>query len=194
MDFSVRPVLAVPGLLEGSPKNKIRATATCWTCFIREDLTMAVLKVHPKTKEHLVMPAFSFATDSANPVATGLANMIIDAWNNVSFTFTPPGGVATTVNLRDALLQRDTDLLPTTLAVQTATARANGAGLGLTRAVVITEAEHNNDYVMQSDDEIVLVLPDERRAIIPTPFPAPPYPTPLLNTAKFLMACTPNGI
>ena len=150
---------------------------------------MAILKVHPKTKEHLVMPAFSFATDSAtNPVATGLANMIIDAWNNVSFTFTPPGGGVTIVNLRDALLQRDTNLLPTTLAVQTATARANGAGLQLTRAVVITEAEHNNDYVLQSDDEIAFVLPDPTRV---TSFAASPN---LLQTAEFLMACTPNGI
>ena len=31
------------------------------------------------------------------------------------------------------------------------------------RAVVITEAEHDNDYVMQSDNEIVFVLPNNNR-------------------------------
>jgi hypothetical protein len=91
------------------------------------------------------------------------------------------------VNLRDALLDRDANLLPSTLAQQTATARANAAGFQLTRAVVTTEAEHDNDYVMQSDNEIVLVLPDKRRAA------NVPGPT-LVDTAKFLMACTPNGI
>jgi hypothetical protein len=136
--------------------------------------------------QHLVLPAFSFATNSAT--AAALAQMIVDAWNNVSFTFTPPGGGPTTVRLRDALLQRDpTRLLPTQLAIQTATARANVAGLNLTCAVVISEAEHDSDYIMQSGDEIVFVLPDANRATLV------PAGT-LLATAEFLMACTPNGI
>jgi hypothetical protein len=39
---------------------------------------------------------------------------------------------------------------------------------------------------MQSDDEIVFVLPDTKRVKTP--------PANLLDTAKLLMACTPNGI
>ena len=75
---------------------------------------------------------------------------------------------------------------PTKAAVADATRRVNEAGFDLTRAVVITEAEHDSDYVMQSDDEIVFVLPNKDRLKKP--------PTNLLDTAKLLMACTPNGI
>ncbi len=94
--------------------------------------------------KHLVLPAFSFQpTDS-------LAQVIIDAWNNKT--------------LRDQLLARDPKTkLPTQAAVQAATKRITAAGYDLTRAVVITEAEHDNDYVMQSDDEIVFVLPNKTR-------------------------------
>ena len=67
-----------------------------------------------------------------------------------------------------------------------ATRKVNAAGFDLTRAVVITEAEHDSDYIMQSDDEIVFVLPDKKRVNA-----APHH---LLDTAKLLMACTPNGI
>jgi hypothetical protein len=67
--------------------------------------------------------------------------------------------------------------------------------VNLARVVVITETEHENDYVMQSDDEIVLVLPDQARTTnIPSPFPSRPYPPGLVATAQLLMACTPNGI
>jgi hypothetical protein len=166
--------------------------AKCWTCFIGEGFTMAIVKKvvdlnHPADKKHLVLPAFSFATDDAS--ATNLANMIIDAWQNVQFTFTPPGGVQTTVPLGDTLVQRDANKMPTPLAKQTALARVQQAGFAnLTGAVVITEAEHDNDYIMQSDNEIVFVLPNQNRVTL-----APAGPT-LLDTAKLLLACTPNGI
>ncbi len=101
---------------------------------------------HPAEKKHLVLPAFSFATDDAS--ATNLANMIIDAWNNVPFTFTPPGGTPITVPLGTTLVQRDANKLPTTLAKQTALARVQQAGFAnLTGAVVITEVEHDNNYI-----------------------------------------------
>jgi hypothetical protein len=142
---------------------------------------------HPAEKKHLVLPAFSFATDDAS--ATNLANMIIDAWSNVPFTFTPPGGVPTTVPLGTTLVQRDANKLPTLLAKQTALARVQQAGFAnLTGAVVITEVEHDNNYIMQSDSEIVFVLPDQNRVSL-----TPAGPT-LLDTAKLLLACTPNGI
>jgi hypothetical protein len=166
--------------------------AKCRNCFIREDLAMARVKQvvdpnHPANKKHLVLPAFSFATDDA--AATNLANMVIDAWNNVPFTFTPPGGVQITVPLGQTLVQRGANKLPTLLAQQTALARVQLAGFAnLTGAVVITEQEHDNDYIMQSSDDIVFVLPDQSRVTLV------PAGQPLLDTAKLLMACTPNGI
>ena len=118
---------------------------------------------HPGQTKHLVMPAFSFGPNKA------LAQLIVDAWLD-------PG----------KLLDRDPDtLLPTDGAVADATKRINEAGFDLSRAVVITEKEHDNDYIMQSDDEIVFVLPDKSRV---------KHGTHLLQTAELLMACTPNGI
>jgi len=116
-----------------------------------------------KTK-HLVLPAFGFEPTDR------LAQLIIDAWAN-------PGH----------LLERDPKThLPTPRAVKEATTRVKGAGYDLNRAVVITEAEHDSDYVMQSDDEIVFVLPNKNRVTTPA--------ANLLDTAKLLMGCTPNGI
>lgn len=116
-----------------------------------------------KTK-HLVLPAFAFEPTD------GLAQLIVNAWAD-------PGN----------LLQRDPKTeLPTPEAVKEATARVKRAGYDLKRAVVITEAEHDNDYVMQSDNEIVFVLPNKNRVVSP--------PVNLLDTAKLLMGCTPNGI
>jgi hypothetical protein len=166
--------------------------AKCLACFIMEGFTMAIIKKvgdrnYPADKKHLVLPAFSFATDDAS--ATSLANMIIDAWNNVQFTFTPPNGGPITVPLFTALVERDANLLPTPLARQTALARVQQAGFAnLTGAVVITEEEHDRDYVMQSGSEIVFVLPNQNRVNLAPTGPA------LLDTAKLLMACTPNGI
>ena len=118
----------------------------------------------PGQHVHLVMPAFSFGPNDA------LAQMIVDAWKN-------PG----------KLLERDrTTHLPTKAAVADATNRVKKAGFDLARAVVITEAEHDSDYIMQSDDEIVFVLPEKNRVATPA--------SNLLDTAKLLMACTPNGI
>lgn len=115
-------------------------------------------------KKHLVLPAFSFQPTDA------LAQLIVNAWAD-------PG----------RLLERDPETnLPTQKAVQEATQRVNAAGFDLSRAVVLTEAEHDNDYVMQSDDEIVFVLPNHNRVNA--------HPTNLLDTAKLLMGCTPNGI
>jgi hypothetical protein len=118
---------------------------------------------HPGQKKHLVLPAMFFEPTNA------LAQVVVDAWNN-------PGH----------LLDRDPQSkLPTQAAVQEATQKVNSAGFDLTRAVVITEAEHDSDYIMQSDDEVVFVLPDKGRVKTGSH---------LLDTAKLLMACTPNGI
>jgi hypothetical protein len=45
-----------------------------------------------------------------------------------------------------------------------------------------------HDYTMQSDDEVVFVLPNESRIV------AGATQSELLESAKMLMACTPNGI
>lgn len=125
---------------------------------------MAIHKKVKGKKKHLVLPAFGFEPTN------GLAQLIIDAWAD-------PGH----------LLERDPKTkLPTKRAVQDATARIQKAGYDLGRAVVITEAEHDSDYVMQSDNEIVFVLPNKNRVAAPA--------THLLDTAKLLMGCTPNGI
>jgi hypothetical protein len=111
------------------------------------------------------LPAFSFGPNDK------LAQLIIDAWKN-------PG----------KLLDRDpSSKLPTKAAVNDATTKVKAAGFDLTRAVVITEAEHDSDYIMQSDDEIVFVLPNKNRVGSVTS-------KNILETAKLLMACTPNGI
>jgi hypothetical protein len=142
-----------------------------WPANCRTRFIMGVqMAIHKKVRDksgktkHLVLPAFSFEPTD------GLAQLIVDAWAN-------PGG----------LLQRNPRThLPTPKAVREATARVKRAGYDLTRAVVITEAEHDNEYLMQSDDEIVFVLPNKSRVKSP--------PVNLLDTAKLLMGCTPNGI
>jgi hypothetical protein len=125
---------------------------------------MAIHKKIKGKKKHLVLPAFGFEPTD------GLAQMIIEAWAD-------PGH----------LLERDSKThLPTKRSVEEATARIKKAGYDLGRAVVITEAEHDNDYLMQSDNEIVFVLPNKNRVAAPT--------RNLLDTAKLLMGCTPNGV
>jgi hypothetical protein len=116
----------------------------------------------------VTMPVFSYGPND------GLAQLIVDAWSNESF--------------RKSLLERDTTnpkKPPTPAAVQAATLAVNAAGFNLQRAVVISEKEHDADYQMQADNEVVFVLPNQDRV-----FPG----RSLLETARLLMACTPNGI
>jgi hypothetical protein len=61
-------------------------------------------------------------------------------------------------------------------------------GIYLANPVVITEDSYNNGYKMRHRNEVVFVLPNRPRTAKP-----PPGQT-LLETAKLLMACTPNGI
>ena len=56
----------------------------------------------------------------------------------------------------------------------------------LKRAVIITEDEHDDGYTMETPNDVVFVLPNNDRA--------DPTGANLLNSAKLLMACTPNGI
>ena len=58
-------------------------------------------------------------------------------------------------------------------------------GVHLTAPLVITEAEYYAGYTMTNPDGVVFVLPKKERANLQKP---------LLEAAKLLMACTPNGI
>jgi hypothetical protein len=115
------------------------------------------------TDEDLTLPVFSY------PPTNALAQVVLDAWAN-------PGD----------LFKRDGRGNPTNAAVAEATNRIRAAGFDLERAVIISEAEHDDDYTMQDDKEVVFVLPNFNRV--------KNNPANLLETAKLLMACTPNGI
>ena len=61
-------------------------------------------------------------------------------------------------------------------------------GIFLQNPVIIDEQTYwSNDHTKSSDDEVVFVLPNRARV-------APQQGQSLLETAKFLMACVPNGI
>jgi hypothetical protein len=102
-----------------------------------------------------------------------LAQFIVNLW-----TDTTPG-------LRGRLLARGANGKPTPGAMAEATRVINATGsFNLQSAVVISEAEYTNDYILQQD-ETVFVLPNN-----PGPLPPPA----LLAAAKRLMRDTPNGI
>ena len=115
------------------------------------------------------IPSFSFAPND------DLAELIVQAWSIEEF--------------RDQLLERDATRKPTNAAVKAATDAVNAAGFNLKRAVVISEKEHDANYTMQDLTEVVFVLPDRER--LGTSFVPGES---LLDTARLLMACTPNGI
>ncbi|HUL89380.1 MAG TPA: hypothetical protein VLU23_14520 [Pseudolabrys sp.] len=116
----------------------------------------------------VTLPSFSF------PPSDKLAQIVIDAWAEGD---TSP------------LLERDPQTgNPTSDAVDAATERVKAAGYDLKCAVVITEEEHDNDYTMQKPNEVVFVLPNRNRV------KSFSDQARLLDTAKLLMACTPNGI
>jgi hypothetical protein len=123
----------------------------------------------------ITIPEFSFAPNDA------LAQMVVEAWSNENF--------------RKQLLERMSPGTadpgaPTAVAVKAATDAVNAAGFNLLRAVVISEDEHDKDYKMRDPDtEVVFVLPNYQRlgtAFVPGKS--------LIDTARILMGCTPNGI
>jgi hypothetical protein len=132
---------------------------------------MAILKTVRNKKgidSTVTVPAFTYSPNDS------LAQMIVDAWVDQDF--------------RDTLLAREADhVTVTAAAAREAKVALAARGIHLQRAVVIRESEHDNDYTMQRPNEVVFVLPDLDR-VIPRPGQS------LLETAKLLMACTPNGI
>jgi hypothetical protein len=139
-------------------------------------MIMAILRIMPaKAAAPQSNPPGTIARDITQPTLSypdaDLPRVIVEVWTN-------PGNI----------MQRQNGL-PTAAAVAEATALINSeTGMDLTRAVIITEAEHDNDYTMQNDNEVVFVLPNRSRV------GANASQFQLLETAKLLMACTPNGI
>jgi len=60
-------------------------------------------------------------------------------------------------------------------------------GINLSSPIVLTEQEFYDGWLADNDDEVVFVVPNISRAVTTAG-------TPLLETAKLLMGCTPNGI
>jgi hypothetical protein len=101
---------------------------------------------------------FSYQNDA-------LAEMIVEAWRNKSF--------------RDQLVS-DKQYAKSELAQR---------GIYLQNPIIIEEDTYwHNRHTKNSDDEVVFVLPDDRRIGTPRPGHS------LLETARLLMACVPNGI
>jgi hypothetical protein len=97
-----------------------------------------------------------------------LADLIVRAWTDVAFQ----NGLLTgtppqRINRAEAALKQ--------------------RGIYLTNPIVLSEQEFNEGWDADNDDEVVFVLPNISRATTTAG-------TPLLETAKLLMACTPNGI
>lgn len=61
-------------------------------------------------------------------------------------------------------------------------------GIYMSEPIVITEKEYDDGFVWDPDDGVVLVLPNKSRT---STIPANQS---LVETAKLLMACVPNGI
>jgi len=124
--------------------------------------------------DEITTPDFALAPDAI----PGIAQVIVNLWLNKP--------------LRDQILARETagpnKGMATANAVALATTAINGAApsYNFVRAIIISEEEHDNGYTMQTEDDVVFVLPNTGR-INDTG-------ANLLNTAKLLMACTPNGI
>ena len=109
---------------------------------------MAIRKKVPDNRPHappnktrdVTQPVFAY------PPTDGLAQVIVDLW-------TQPAG---------HIFDRDNRGNPTAQAVQEATDKINGAGFDLKRAVIISEAEHDDDYTMGADTEVVFSLAESK--------------------------------
>jgi hypothetical protein len=99
-----------------------------------------------------------------------IAAMIVQAWTNPGF--------------RDELVGDATNVpIATRKANAIAALQALANPIGLTSPIVLTEAEYDDGWDQDDPDQVVFVLPKLTR-----------QSGNLLETAKLLMACTPNGI
>jgi hypothetical protein len=122
----------------------------------------------------MTVPEFAMPPDAV----PGIADLIVKAWKNDASL--------------NKILERETSGpnqgMATQAAVDQATLEINKASpkFNLKRAVIITEDEHDNVYTMEKENDVVFVLPRSERVDLTG--------ANLVNTAKLLMACTPNGI
>jgi hypothetical protein len=99
-----------------------------------------------------------------------LAELIEQVWTNQD-------------KLEDKLI-KETNYVKRSRAAQDALA---DRGIHLSSPMVITETEYYNGYTAGDDEEVVFVLPNKERADTSGS-------SSLLEAAKLLMACRPNGI
>lgn len=102
-----------------------------------------------------------------------LAALIAKAWTNAGF--------------RDGLVGDATPNLPIAQRIANAQSALQGLPIhpiSLASPIVITEDEYNDGWELDDDDTVVFVLPNASRQ----------SGTNLVETAKMLMACVPNGI
>ena len=146
--------------------------------FIREGLTVAHLTPGgiKKKKGSLEMTVPEFAMP---PTAVpGIAQVIVDAWQ----------GKPSLNKILDRVQSGPQKGMATSDAVTQATTAINAAApkYNLKRVVIISEDEHDSGYTMETENDVVFVLPRQSRVDTGG--------ANLLETAKLLMACTPNGI
>ena len=127
-----------------------------------------------KGSDDMTVPEFAMPPDAV----PGIARVIVNAWN----------GDPTLDKIMDRNASGPNKGCATPDAVKQATAAINAAypGYNLLRAVIIKESEHDDGYTMETPNDVVFVLPNPTRVDLTG--------TNLLESAKLLMACTPNGI
>ena len=125
-----------------------------------------------KNGDELTVPEFAMPSDAV----PGIAQVIVDIWQQ------------TKPNL-DKITERTNGVASTT-AITQATNAINAAypTFKLAQVEIITEDEHDNGYRTDNENAVVLVLPNKERVTDTNDSGS------LLNSAKLLMACTPNGI
>jgi hypothetical protein len=128
-----------------------------------------------KNNLEMTVPEFAMPPDAV----PGTAQVIVNIWTG------QPG----LDKIMDRVQSGPQKGVATQEAVDQATAAINAAapGFNLNRCVIIKEDEHDAGYTMEFEDDVVFVLPRKSRL-------KPPATANLLETAKLLMACTPNGI
>jgi hypothetical protein len=123
--------------------------------------------------DEITTPDFQLAPDAV----PGIADVIVKIWTGAAGT--------------DKIMER-TAAGPNRVATQDArdqaTALINAAApnYNFRRCVIISEFEHDRGYTMEDENDVVFVLPNPDRINTAG--------ANLLNSAKLLMACTPNGI
>lgn len=103
--------------------------------------------------------------------------IIVRAWGNPAFKETLLG------NQNQGHTQTPQEIADRVAAAVTALSGLPNKPFTLKSAIVLTEAEYNAGWDTDDNDQVVFVLPNRSRAT-----------GNLLETAKMLMACVPNGI